>query len=148
MTLVQTSGTTQAQQPQRPRGLPRRPQVHSSKHHHTYNGVRSVPSATWVRSQAARQAQPESPMKEEALVVHYEVILYYPRNRACTIHRTLEDFEQLRQSMPELKDSSSEASADGDTLASLDSFLRNAVRKRRDAVALEYFLRRRIGDCQ
>lgn len=147
MTLVQTSGTTQPQQPQRPRGLPRRPQVHSSKHHHTYNGVRSVPSATWVRSQAVRQAQPESPMKEEALAVHYEIILYYPRNRACTIYRTLDDFEQLRQSLPELKDSG-EGSADGDTLASLDSFLRNVVRKRSDAVALEYFLRRRIGDCQ
>ncbi len=75
-----------AQQPP----IPTKPQFHSARCHHTYNGTKVLPVATWVRSPTVRDAGDG----QYALV--YEIVLYYSHNRACTIYRAYDDFTKLR----------------------------------------------------
>ncbi|KAK3383138.1 hypothetical protein B0T24DRAFT_673048 [Lasiosphaeria ovina] len=137
-------------------GPPAKPQIHSCKNHHTYNGVAQLPVATSVRRSPAGLRQlsaPDSYGGEEhaAAVVVYDVVLYYAGNRACTIYRTLDDFAVLalgrgRGAVP----LPSSGSGSGSRLAAardLDQLLRDALAKRSRDCGVEYFLRRRIGDC-
>ncbi|KAK3394127.1 hypothetical protein B0H63DRAFT_37212 [Podospora didyma] len=122
--------------------VPSKPQLHSRKHHHTYNSTRHLPIATLVRYPAVRR-QTAGHGSEYALV--YEVMLYYERNRACTIYRSLADFARLRKGLmmplPEII-------VNHDTGSSiLDLLLRQVLAKRPRECAVEYFLRRRMSDC-
>lgn len=102
-----------------------KPQLHSSKCHHTYNATRSLPVAIWIRSlrfdvdRSSRQSHRYSsnasddgsdddddeqailagiPFFSDSTTVLYEIVLYYEHNRACTIYRTPEDFAKLKES--------------------------------------------------
>ncbi len=119
--------------------VPTKPQLHSTKCHHTYNGTRVLPITTWVRSPTVRVAGDG----EYALV--YEIILYYKRNRACTIYRRYEDFVKLEGLLTPWKDSAIFSSSDD--VRGMHLFLREALDKRPLECAMEYFLRRRMGDC-
>ncbi|KAJ2900515.1 hypothetical protein MKZ38_002420 [Zalerion maritima] len=78
----------------------------------------------------------------------YEIVLYYSHNRACTIYRTWEDFTLLYRNLPRWRGAPRlvEDAGPNDVLA-LHLFLQAAIVKRPRAVGLEFFLRRRMGDC-
>ncbi|KAK3940048.1 hypothetical protein QBC46DRAFT_314425 [Diplogelasinospora grovesii] len=132
--------------------VPAKPQIHSHKYHHTYNGTRQLPSSIWVRPTPTLNKIHDGEGGEHTLA--YEVTLYYQKNRACTIYRTWDDFVQLSEglsaaswgaettAMPTL--SSGFVILDSDFL---DAYLRDVLTKRPNEIATEYFLRRRIGDC-
>lgn len=120
--------------------IPTKPQLHSSKHHHTYNGTRCLPITTWVRSPTVRATQLGGDF-----TFAYEIILYYEHNRACTVYRTWDDFRTLRKALRPWRDATSfnsELDVQG-----MHLFLREALAKRADDCAVEYFLRRRMEDC-
>lgn len=71
-----------------PPTLKMRPQLHSRRYHHTYNGARCLPRALWIRSARVRDSGPV-----------YEILLCYDHNRACTIYRTWDDFRRLRSGL-------------------------------------------------
>jgi len=119
--------------------IPTKPQFHSAKCHHTYNGTRVLPKASWVRSPTVR----DTGDGDYALV--YEIVLYYKHNRACTIYRSWEDFTKLRNNLALWKNAAAFSSSHD--LGGLHRFLREAIAKRPREVAMEYFLRRRMGDC-
>ena len=123
--------------------LPSKPQLHSKKHHSAYNGSQHIPIATWVRLPALHRMWDYDEDDEEVIV--YPVTLYYDRNRACTILRTWEDFVTLQRG---LEGSSWKAPIlQHGSHISLDLFLHAALQKWPREIAMEYFLRRRIGDC-
>lgn len=70
--------------------------------------------------------------------------LFYPQNRACTIFRKHDDFVALERGLPIRG-----PSASGERIHVLDfqKFLEEAVAKCPKECAMEYFLRRRMGDC-
>jgi len=119
--------------------IPAKPQLHSAKCHHTYNGTRLLPITTWVRSPTVR----EDEFGQWALVI--EIVLYYDHNRACTIYRTWPDFEKLRANIPPWKNMTHISSPED--IRGMHRFLREALTKNRRGCAMEYFLRRRMGDC-
>ncbi len=133
--------------------IPTAPQLHSLGNHDSYNGTRSLPTATWVRSPTVR------PTTAEQHTLVYEVVLYYRRNRACTIYRTRDDFAALRRGITGLTSSSSSsleslendvphpAVEDRSSVDDLHGLLREAIAKHGGSCAVEYFLRRRLGDC-
>lgn len=64
-----------------PPSNPKPPQIHTRKNHDTYNGTFHLPYATHVRVTRVSN--------------HYTIILFYPHNRACEIHRSYDDFLAL-----------------------------------------------------
>lgn len=119
--------------------IPTKPQLHSRKHHHTYNGLRHLPTVTWVRSPTLRNTE-----RGDYILV-YEIILYFGHNRACTIYRTWDDFRVLRRGLTPWRRASVFCSEND--VRSLDRFLKEALAKRPHECAMEYFLRRRFDDC-
>jgi len=119
--------------------IPAKPQLHSAKCHHTYNGTRVLPIATWVRSPTVR----EDEYGEYRVVI--EIVLYYDHNRACTIYRTGADFQRLRANIAPWKNMPDISSPED--LRGMHRFLGEALAKKRKECALEYFLRRKMGDC-
>ncbi|KAK3336479.1 hypothetical protein B0T19DRAFT_40078 [Cercophora scortea] len=156
--------------PQPPSPIPSRPQLHSRKHHHTYNGIHSLPTSTQVRPSSSPSSNPppltnthEAGAEPEAILrPAYEVTLYYAHNRACTIYRTSDDFATLRNGLtawqdapalrkPEEQQQEQQQAPHGsaqDESQYLDHFLREALAKRPYECAMEFFLRRRMGDCE
>ncbi|KXJ92447.1 hypothetical protein Micbo1qcDRAFT_162731 [Microdochium bolleyi] len=129
-----------------------RPQVHSRKHHHVYNGSGRLPVDTWVRSPTVYAYDDDDLMEshhcnsDHNLV--YEVVLYFGNNRACTIYRTRADFERLRRSIAPWKTGPPvRIPRDHSDAVVLHFFLRQALQHRPKDCALEYFLRRRMDDC-
>ena len=122
--------------------IPAAPQLHSLRNHASYDGARSLPTTTWVRSPTVR---PTAADQRHTLV--YEVVLYYRRNRACTVYRTRDDFAALRRGIMASSSSSSSSSENGADDDDLHGLLREAVAKHGGSCAVEYFLRRRLGDC-
>ncbi|KAI0599323.1 hypothetical protein F4775DRAFT_120605 [Biscogniauxia sp. FL1348] len=123
----------------KPKLAPAKPQLHSRKHHHIYNGVGRLPRNCWVRSPTLCNTAYE----DYALV--YEIILYFDHNRACTIYRSWEDFERLRKTMAPWK--GAVRYEDRNDVQGMHRLLREALSKRPRDCALEYFLRRRMEDC-
>ena len=119
--------------------LPAKPQLHSAKCHHTYNGTRTLPITTWVRSPTVR----ENEFGEYLLAI--EIVLYYDHNRACVIYRTFDDIQRLRDNIGSWKNMATISSSED--IRGMHRFLREALAKQPRACALEYFLRRRMGDC-
>ena len=111
-----------------------KPQLHSRKYHHTYNATRCLPRAVWLRSARVRDS-----------VLVYEVLLYYDHNRACTIYRTWDDLRRLKSGLGDWKNAPPFCSMQD--VEGVQRFLCEAVNKKGRAVAMEYFLRRRIDDC-
>ncbi|KAK0734129.1 hypothetical protein B0T26DRAFT_746081 [Lasiosphaeria miniovina] len=141
-------------------GPPAKPQIHSYKNHHTYNGVAQLPVATSVRRSPAGLRQLSAPdgcggEEHAAAVVVYDVVLYYAGNRACTIYQTLDDFAVLgrgrgRGAVPLPGSGSGSGCGCSSRLTAardLDQLLRDALAKRSRDCGVEYFLRRRLGDC-
>ncbi|KAK3498012.1 uncharacterized protein B0T23DRAFT_99257 [Neurospora hispaniola] len=153
-----------------------KPQLHTQKNHNCYNGTRTLPIATLVRpqhnstpdsdSQPQREDKPKSESKthkDESPL--YEVTLYYPHNRACTIYRSREDFWLLRTGL--LSSSSStapqplatlptenkeESEGDSEDVDKWDAMLKEALKRFKTSGhgrhSVEWFLRRRLGDCE
>ncbi|KAK3694629.1 hypothetical protein B0T22DRAFT_452988 [Podospora appendiculata] len=125
--------------PPTPSPIPTIPQLHSRKHHHTYNGTHSLPATTLVQLSTLNSAPTNTDTDEtEPLRPVYEVTLFYAHNRACTIYRTSDDFATLRNGLAAWQDASQD----------LDHFLRKALATRPYDCAMEFFLRRRMGDCE
>ncbi|EGO53739.1 hypothetical protein NEUTE1DRAFT_106612 [Neurospora tetrasperma FGSC 2508] len=153
-----------------------KPQLHTQKNHNCYNGTRTLPIATLVRpqdnstpdsdSQPQREDKPKSESKnhkDESPL--YEITLYYPHNRACTIYRSREDFWLLRTGL--LSSSSStapqplttlptenreESEGDSEDVDKWDAMLKEALKRFKKSGhgrhSVEWFLRRRLGDCE
>lgn len=159
-----------------------KPQIHTQKNHSSYNGTRTLPIATRVRPrpdtksehdcQAQYKDQRKRKSKRKSRITGqddesplYEVTLYYPHNRACTIYRSREDFSLLRTGLhsrssstapqplatPPL-DNTTETEADPKEVARWDSLLRKAIERfaknGHGRYSVEWFLRRRLGDCE
>lgn len=92
----------------------------------------------------------------------YEILLYYQHNRACTIYRTPEDVRRLRLGLGRLSTSLSPSwgglggggggGSPGECMVVedvevLQRYLCEAIGKKGRDCALEYFLRRRMEDC-
>lgn len=138
--------------------LPTRPQVHSHKHHNAYNGSRHLPIATRVkRSPAPRGFEyggNDGCIHRDQHLLHrhpryhvYEVTLFYPRNRACTVYRSREDFLSLERGGTLWRGAVPLQSNEKIAAHELQRFLDEALAKHPNACAVEYFLRRRMGDC-
>lgn len=112
---------------------------HSRKRHDSYNGARHLPISTWVRSPTVRTTE----YGEHVLV--YEIVLFYGHNRACTIFRTWYDFSNLKRGLPPWNRRTDFSSPHN--IQALDRFLAEALAKRPRECAMEYFLRRRLEDC-
>lgn len=149
---------------------PDKPQLHSRKCHHTYNATRSPPLAIWVRS---LRFGPDVDLDgnlhlggggggggycaaaSSTALVHYEILLCYEHNRACTIYRTPQDCRRLRLGIgtlsPGRRSGADSATAAGECTVEdvevLQGYLREAIEKKWRDCALEYFLRRRMEDC-
>jgi len=127
-----------------------RPQVHSRKHHHVYNGCGGLPLDTYVRSPTfASLDDPTDPAHCDInhLLV-YEVVLCFGNNRACTIQRSRADFELLRKTIHPWKTGPPTAiPRDSSDVVVLHHFLCEALHHRPQDCALEFFLRRRMDDC-
>ncbi|KAK0618387.1 hypothetical protein B0T17DRAFT_509930 [Bombardia bombarda] len=151
--------------------IPSKPQLHSRKYHHTYNGTRQLPIATWVQPLSSSSSYPPTTSDQDgsshdsAPLSSYEVELYYERNRACTIYRSWDDFVTLRNGLtmwpnapPLCPDEEQHYAQEQEQLQLqpihdqnhshyLHRFLWEALGKWPHECAVEYFLRRRIGDC-
>ncbi|KAK0745928.1 hypothetical protein B0T18DRAFT_428980 [Schizothecium vesticola] len=123
--------------------LPTKPQIHSHKHHNTYNGTHHIPLAVGVKraTAASRPTLPNNCHREGRL---YAVTLFYPQNRACTIFRMHNDFVVLERGLPIRGPS---ASGERIHVPDFQKFLEEAMAKCPKECAMEYFLRRRMGDC-
>ena len=90
-----------------PEPIPTKPQLHSAKHHNTYNGTHHLPLAVRVKRSTAA-SRPTQPDDDDFSCCHhhlpghvhrrrhvYEVTLFYEHNRACNVFRTREDFAAL-----------------------------------------------------
>lgn len=163
----------QLEQPNPPFSSLARPQLHSRKCHHTYNATRCLPRAIWVRSLRVKGLELVMNKHRHQLcdggrlgggdggdcALAYEILLYYQHNRACTIYRTPEDVRRLRSGLGRLS-SSSPPPRDGlgsggspgqcvvvEDVEAVQVYLCEAIGKRGRDCALEYFLRRRMEDC-
>jgi len=137
--------------------LPTKPQIHSNRYHSTYNGSLHLPFATRVR----RTPEASTPLhdRDDGCVRHhhhhqnhrqnhlYEVTLYYNQNRACTIYRSREDFAALERGATPWRGPVPLSSTGTVDVHDLHRFLSEAIAKRPNECAVEYFLRRRMGDC-
>lgn len=150
-----------------PRLIQTRPQVHSQKLHHTYNACKVLPVAACVRT--ARRCEPtaaylstldrgEQQRRDDSDVEafffgvedadeSYEIVLYYDHNRACTIYRSWEDFLLLYRNLRPWRGAPKLEEAGPNDVLAIHLFLKDAIVRRAGAVALEFFLRRRMGDC-
>lgn len=145
-----------------------KPQLHSRKCHHTYNGTRCLPQAVWIRSlrfgdpDALNQAHhhPLDLNRGDHCTLFYEILLYYQHNRACTIYRTPEDFRKLKGALGggggghcnvhvvDTCNSSNSRDPVVEDVEDLQRFLCESIQKMgRSCIPLEYFLRRRVDDC-
>jgi len=148
-------------------GIPIKPQLHTRKHHHAYNGARSLPIFTWVRPSMStrpskrsqkpeardrdRYRQPQSDSRSTlspATLSIYEVKLYYSKNRACTIYRSWDDFVRLGKGLssggltpPPCTERHSHTSQ------CLHKFLKQVLARSPTEPSVEFFLRRRMDDC-
>ncbi|KAI1079420.1 hypothetical protein F5B20DRAFT_543463 [Whalleya microplaca] len=121
--------------------FPSKPQLHSKKYHHIYNGVAHLPVRSWVRGPIIDTTDCD----DCASVYIYEIEICFARNRSCTLYRDWEDFERLRKTITPWRDAV--RYKDRDDVSGLHQFIREALAKRPRDCALEYFLRRRIDDC-
>lgn len=137
---------------------PTKPQLHSRKCHHTYNATRFPPRAIWVRSLRFGDADVEhfhlgGGGAANTALVHYEILLYYGHNRACTIYRTPEDCRRLRLGIGRLSPgcgpdpATRSAECMVEDVEVLQAYLWEVIKKKGRDDALEYFLRRRMEDC-
>lgn len=95
----------------------------------------------------------------------YEITLYYPHNRACTIYRSREDFWLLRTGLLSCSSSTApqplatlptenkeESEGDSEDVDKWDAMLKEALKRFRKSGhgrhSVEWFLRRRLGDCE
>jgi hypothetical protein len=120
--------------------IPCKPQLHSAKCHQTYNGSRVIPKTTWVRSPTVRQTE------EGDYQLVLEIVLYFERNRACTIYRTWDDFSRLQRNLTPWKNSPVVQSSND--IRGMHRYLQEALAKRPRECGMEYFLRRKMGDCE
>ncbi|KAM7223217.1 hypothetical protein V8F06_001430 [Rhypophila decipiens] len=196
--------------------IPAKPQLHTRKHHHAYNGARGLPNFTCVKplsttiaillststspsstatseeEQAAKEADGDTHGKHDMQLINephsqassspasstpvsteftesedsaealYQVKLYYPQNRACTIYRSWDDFILLRRGLDSTRYKSLPESDDDDNGAvicaeshshdstCLHQFLKYVMERCSTSEAepaVEYFLRRRMDDC-
>ncbi|KAM7206969.1 hypothetical protein V8F33_000068 [Rhypophila sp. PSN 637] len=197
--------------------IPAKPQLHTRKHHHAYNGARGLPIFTCVkslsttitilltststspsstatseeaakepdrythgkhdmevinetRSQASSSPASSTPVSkeftestesEESAEALYQVKLYYPQNRACTIYRSWDDFILLRRGLNSTRYKSLPGSDDDNgavicterhshDYTCLHEFLKYVMERcstSKAEPAVEYFLRRRMDDC-
>ncbi|KAK0631996.1 hypothetical protein B0T14DRAFT_559729 [Immersiella caudata] len=133
--------------------LPTKPQVHSHKHHNTYNGSRHLPVAVRIKRSAAprgfQHVHQDGCIHQYQRPRHcvYEVTLFYARNRACTIYRSREDFISLERGNTPWRGPVPLRSTARLDVNDLQRFLSEALAKRPNECAVEYFLRRRMGDC-
>ncbi|KAJ4388398.1 hypothetical protein N0V85_007598 [Neurospora sp. IMI 360204] len=159
-----------------------KPQLHTQKNHNSYNGTRTLPIATRVRAQhkprpdsdseARDKDRPKGKSKrksksrsQEDESPVYEITLYYPHNRACTIYRSREDFSLLRTGLSSRSSSTApqplatqppynktEGEGGPKEVAKWDSLLRKALERFAKSGhgrhSVEWFLRRRLGDCE
>ncbi|KAK3395923.1 hypothetical protein B0T20DRAFT_455716 [Sordaria brevicollis] len=149
------------------------PQLHTSKNHNSYNGIRTLPIATRVQCDEGKRGKRKSHKRTRSTRTAnqdddyplYEVTLYYPHNRTCTIYRSREDFSLLRTGLHSRSSSAAPQSlstappddkteADGDLkeVARWDTLLRKALerfaKRGHGRHSIEWFLRRRLGDCE
>jgi hypothetical protein len=124
--------------------LPTKPQNHSHKHHNTYNGTHNLPLSVGVKraTAASRPNQPDHNNRCEGRL--YAVTLFYQHNRACTIFRSHDDLVALERGLPIRGPS---AAGGKIHVPDFQKFLEEAVTKCPKECAMEYFLRRRMGDC-
>ncbi|KAK3495919.1 hypothetical protein B0T13DRAFT_310002 [Neurospora crassa] len=154
-----------------------KPQLHTQKNHNCYNGTRTLPIAILIRSQDKSTPDPDSqPQCEDKPKSEsknhkddesplYEITLYYPHNRACTIYRSREDFWLLRTGLLSCSSSTApqplatippgnkeESEGDTEDVAKWDAMLREALKRFKKSGhgrhSVEWFLRRRLGDCE
>lgn len=188
MFLPELEATSKTSEPQPETRL--KPQLHTQKNHNSYNGTRTLPIATRVRRQQRpipdSDSEAQTTDKQERKPKHrsksrepedesplYEITLYYPHNRACTIYRSRQDFLLLRTgftsrssstapqplSTPRsgrMIDGENDHTSDGEKVskaaAKWDKLLRAAVESfakyGHGRHSVEWFLRRRLGDCE
>ncbi|KAK5663372.1 hypothetical protein OQA88_3800 [Cercophora sp. LCS_1] len=134
--------------------FPTKPQIHSHKHHNAYNGSRHLPISIRVKRSPAPHLQ--SANDDGCTQHHYRphhgrhvfaVTLFYERNRACTIYRSREDFTQLERAAPQARGLITLRPNGRADAHYLQRLLLEAIAKRPNECAVEYFLRRRMGDC-
>ncbi|KAK3300347.1 uncharacterized protein B0H64DRAFT_437512 [Chaetomium fimeti] len=96
-------------QPPPPSSLAHKPQLHTRKNHHTYNGTRRLPQSTHVQVIThPTNNTPTSPTGATANPTdidtpRYIITLHYAHNRACELYRTAYDIELLRRELGVLK---------------------------------------------
>ncbi|KAK1835605.1 hypothetical protein QBC39DRAFT_147546 [Podospora conica] len=142
----------QIKDPQPSTILPTKPQIHSHKHHNAYNGTHHLPLAVGVKrsTAASRPTQPNHlryPQNGRFHARLYAVTLFYEHNRACTIFRTMDDFVALRRGLPTTGKPVWKRNEPIYGVVDMQQFLGDTVAKFPKECALEYFLRRRMGDC-
>lgn len=122
---------------------PTGPQIHSNKHHNAYNGAAHLPRAVSVK-RATAASRPTSRPRPRGDPL-YAVTLYYEHNRACTIFRGRDYFVCLERGLP-IRIGPDWTEENIHPL-DLQKLLEDAVEKCPREVALEWVLRRRMGDC-
>lgn len=125
-----------------PPSHPTKPQIHSNKHHNAYNGAAHLPRAVSVKRATAAAAACRPRARAHRL---YAVTLYYENNRACTIIRSHKHFNYLELGLAGIR--GPKWTEDDVQPLDLQRLLQEAVQKCPTEVALERFLRRRLGDC-
>ncbi|KAH6853729.1 hypothetical protein B0I37DRAFT_14151 [Chaetomium sp. MPI-CAGE-AT-0009] len=108
-------------QPTPPSTLAHKPQLHTHKNHHTYNGIRRLPQSTHVRVITHHPANNNTPSSSttptgttttgqtnadtdtDADTPRYVITLHYAHNRACELYRTAYDIAMLRRELAVLK---------------------------------------------
>ncbi|KAK3957102.1 hypothetical protein QBC32DRAFT_366485 [Pseudoneurospora amorphoporcata] len=155
-----------------------KPQLHTQKNHNSYNGTRTLPIATRVRPlhkptsnyDSRPQDKDDQKLESNRILTEeesplYEITLYYPHNRACTIYRSRQDFWLLRTGLSSRSSSSApqrlstppshniaKCEDDSKEVAKWDSLLRKGLERfaknGHGRYSVEWFLRRRLGDCE
>jgi hypothetical protein len=179
-TTMQTKPASLLEQPQQAQQLQEqqkielpssKPQLHSHKHHNTYNGSRHLPLAVSVRRSPRLQRldgdnKCSHHHRQHTQQPHhrlYEVTLYYAHNRACTLYRSWDDFVRLDPGLQASLTVGSGVLSNGiNSIASrertrmtgkrvdvrlIEGALRVALAKAPGSCSVEYFLRRKMGDC-
>ncbi|KAK4230535.1 hypothetical protein QBC38DRAFT_30225 [Podospora fimiseda] len=95
-TTTSTTSTNPIQTPtsstttKTPTSPPRHPQLHTKKHHNTYTG-HHLPLSTYIH-----------PLTSSSSSL-FKITLHYPKNRACTLLRTLDDFFTLQNAINHIR---------------------------------------------
>ncbi|KAH6650791.1 hypothetical protein F5144DRAFT_598215 [Chaetomium tenue] len=81
-----------------------KPQIHTHKNHHTYNGTLKLPQSTHVRIITEPPADNHNSSnntrtKPDPRTPRYVITLHYPHNRACELYRTALDMKILQRAL-------------------------------------------------